>query len=193
VSASGLRQFYEDEYQKDVTSILDKNIIITNIINVLNIKTISELARAKGLTQSDLARMAGVSRQGVSLWFKKEKEIQIDLKARHLWSLAQALGLSMEDLAKPLPLCGTEEEKIVETELLWDRLYPSLVQFVVALIRGENRALGRLVQVYGLFRAARTIGRRIFQKFPEYKKYIEPQQRKQWEAIWNLQKNLGLI
>src|SRR4051812_3877247 len=93
--------------------------------------TLSALARARGLSQSDLARAAGVTRQRVSQWFRDEPEDGvISLHSKHLQNLAAALGVSVDELLHPLPLLGEAAAAREESaKLLWDRLYPDLVSF----------------------------------------------------------------
>jgi transcriptional regulator with XRE-family HTH domain len=146
---------------------------------------------ARGLSQSDFARMAGVSRQAVSKWFSRgEKAIR--LHSDTLVKLAKGLQVSVEDLTEPLPLVGMEEGRTAETELLWDGLFRDLVSFSVALIRKDPRALGRLVQVYGLHQAEKVAGREVWKSFPKYKRFIEPRQRERWEQVWNLKNSRAL-
>ncbi|RMF22300.1 MAG: XRE family transcriptional regulator, partial [Deltaproteobacteria bacterium] len=96
-------------------------------------ETLRAVARARGLNQSDLARIAGVSRQAVSLWLQQHGEVNVQLK--HARRLARGLRVPLETLLEPLPLLGDEREsKAAEAALLWDRLYPDLPSFVAALI-----------------------------------------------------------
>jgi transcriptional regulator with XRE-family HTH domain len=163
----------------------------------MNADMLKAIAQARGLNHSDLARLAGVRRQSVSLWFKKAQKDathEINLHAQNQRKLAEGLGVTLDELIRPLPLHGDPgKRRIMETEILWDRLYPSLSAFAVALNRGEFPALARLVQAYGLFQAAAIAGEKIFKQFPRYKRHIEPNQRKSWERVWILQKSLGLI
>ena len=162
----------------------------------MNLQTLQTILDLKGLTHSDLARLAGVSRQAVSLWFQKAKGTgqAINLHTKTHRRLAESLGMSMDDLSSPFPLYEQEEQiQKLESVLLWDRLYASLHRFVGAVIREQPQALARLVQVYGLFQAAKIAGRAVWKKFPKYKKHLEPVQRANWERVWILQKNLGLI
>ena len=147
------------------------------------------------MSRSDLSRLAKVSRQAVSLWFQKAAEgyTSLNIQSKHLRNISQNLGISQDELSSSLPIIGTSEEKALETTILWDRLYPSLPRFIVALHHGELRAIARLVQCYGLFRASSILGKTVWRKFHQYKEHIEPRQREQWQAIWNLQKNLNLI
>ena len=143
------------------------------------------LSKLRHLSQSDLAKMAHISKQAVSLWFQKEKDF-INIQSTHLQNLAEALKLNSHDLLKPLP-CIKDE-----ASLLWDHLYPSLEDFVIALVQHKPKALSRLVEVYGLFQSQNMMGKIIWTLFPKYKKYLPPIRRKQCEALWHLQQNQNL-
>ena len=140
---------------------------------------------ARGMAQSELARRVCVSRQVVSHWFRQEPEASINIYSSHLARLAEVLGVSMEALQKPPPMDGSQR-KIATTELLWDRLFPSLEEFARSLVRGHPDALARAVQVYGLFGAEKLAGKKVWKKFPLYKQKIHPAYRKQAEIIWSL-------
>lgn len=139
----------------------------------------------RGLNQSDVARMAGVSRQAVSLWLREKSPG--DMRVSTLLSLARALGVAAGDLAEPLPALAPEEERRAVTELLWDGLYPGLAEFCAALAREEEPALARLAQVYGLYRAAAAAGPAVWTGFPRYKRLIKPARRQGLERIWSLE------
>ena len=129
--------------------------------------------------------MAGISRQAVSRWFKQGRS-EVEVRAGPLQRLSQALGVSMDELSRPLP--GLES-----AGLLWDRLYPDVGLFAAALVRGEGPAVARLVEVYGLFLSARILGRAVWVRFPEYKNRLPPVRRRQLEALWGLSNRLGWI
>lgn len=159
----------------------------------MNINTISVFAGSRAISQSDLARMAGISRQAVSRWFKQGRP-EIDVRASHLQKLSQALGVSMDELSLPLPcLQSPEERAALCAGLLWDRIYPDIGSFVAALVRGEERAVARLVEVYGLFLSARMLGRAVWVGFAQYKKRLPPVRRRQLEELWALSNRLGWI
>lgn len=162
----------------------------------MNTMTLKIIAKIRQLSQSDLAKMAGVSRQAVSLWFKNSsaQNPRINLQARHLENLCHLLKVKMDDLVEPLPcLNNMEYTKTLETTLLWDNLYPGIDDFIISLLRGEPRAIARLVQVWGLFQASNMLGNVVWKNFSRYKKHILPVRRKECEQLWNLQKNLNLI
>lgn len=156
----------------------------------MNIQTLKSLARVRGLSQSDLARAAGVSRQTVSFWFSQTGDV--NLFAKNLERLAEFLGVAVEDLSRPLPILGNAEERNRwATDLLWDRLYPDLEKFVDGLIRGQPEALARLVQVCGLYQSEKIAGKQIWRKFPVYRRHIHPAYRRQAEVVWKTAKSLN--
>lgn len=148
------------------------------------LSNIRMLCQLRGLKQSDLARMAGISRQAVSLWFKKGRKGGVPVRSDHLVRLCQALEIGIEDLMTPLP--GTSD---LDASLLWDRLYPNVFALVAAGLDGEPRALARLVQVHGLLVSARLFGRKVIGSFHRYKQYIHPTRREQCEQVWKTIKN----
>lgn len=157
--------------------------------------TLKFICQLRGLSQSDLARAAGVSRQAVSLWFKEAKLAngQINLQSKHQKRMAKSLNISLDLLTEALPIYDNEHQlKVIEASFLWDKLYPSLASFLAALVDNQPRAMARLVEHYGLFKAAAVMGKAVWQKFLLYKKYMGRRQRTNWERVWNLQQNLGL-
>ena len=148
---------------------------------MVNVRTLGALLKARGWTQAELARRVGVSRQAVSLWFRGE---EANLQSRHLIPMSQALGVSVEDLAKPLPCFEPETHAQLRATLLWDRAYPDLDDFAMALNAGDPRALGRFVEVYGLFAAEATLGAFVWEDFPNYKQHIHPARRLELETLW---------
>ncbi|MDO8757086.1 MAG: XRE family transcriptional regulator [Elusimicrobiota bacterium] len=157
----------------------------------MNASTLSTLMKARNLSQSDLARRAGVTRQAASLWFRSDDPDQVNVQSRHLEKLSRALSVSMDELARPLPALGDDAAKsLLETALLWDRLFPSLDDLAISAARGEERALARLAQVYGLYAAERMAGPRVWKDFPQYKRHIHPVRRIELERLWNHESSL---
>jgi transcriptional regulator with XRE-family HTH domain len=155
-------------------------------------QTLEILSRQCGKSQADLARIAGVSRQAVSKWFKAKPGSEVDVLSSHLRKLADGLDVSADILLRPLPVLGDPEATLqYEAALLWDRIYPDLADFSAALAWGELPALARLVQVYGLFRASKVAGRRVWDRFHDYKRLIRPVRREQLECIWKLRHRLN--
>ncbi|MBI2026985.1 MAG: helix-turn-helix transcriptional regulator [Deltaproteobacteria bacterium] len=154
----------------------------------MNVQTLTIICKLKHLSQSDISRMAGVSRQAVSLWFKPPQ--MTNIKSNHLESLSRALDVSADSLLKPVAHDKNSQAwKRMNVLLLWDKLYPSLEDFVIALIRSENRALARLVETYGLYTAHNLIGSIVWNKFQKYKKYLPKVRQHQCEQLWNLHKS----
>jgi transcriptional regulator with XRE-family HTH domain len=137
--------------------------------------------KARGWTQAELARRVGVSRQAVSLWLRGN---EANLQGRHLIRLSQVLGVSVEELASPLPCFEPGIHAQLRATLLWDRLFPDIDDFAVALNARDPRALGRFVEVYGLFAAEATLGSFVWSEFPSYKRYIHPARRLELETLW---------
>jgi len=157
----------------------------------MNTVTVRALADSRGLNQSDIARLAGVSRQRVSQWFHSTGSgAAVSLRSGNLKALADGLEVSVDELLSPLPLLEDRAKAQHETaKLLWDRLYPDLAQFAIDVGRGRSHAVARLVQVYGLYAAARMVGKSVWKNFPKYRKHIHPVRRKELELLWQLKMN----
>ncbi|MBI4563393.1 MAG: helix-turn-helix transcriptional regulator [Planctomycetes bacterium] len=147
----------------------------------MDTRTLDALRKAREWSRSELARRVGVSRQAVSLWFRKGPRVA--LRSPVFLRVAKALGVPAEDLDRPLPCFGKDHTALRAT-LLWDRLYPDLDDFAIAVNAGHPRAVARLVETYGLYAGARMIGSRAWRDFPEYKRYIHPARRRSLEALW---------
>ncbi len=153
---------------------------------MLKVRTLEAFLKARGWSRSELARRIGVSRQAVSLWFGGE---EANLQGRHLIRLGEVLGVSVEELAKPLPCFEPETHAQLRATLLWDRLFRDLDDFAVALNGGDARALGRFVEVYGLYAAEAILGSLIWSEFPNYKRHIHPARRRGLETLWAWHEN----
>ncbi len=134
--------------------------------------------------------MSGVSRQAVSLWFKAGERVNI--KTDSLEKLVNALGIDPAFLLNPLPLLKKENLDIYRTKLLWDRLYSSLDDFFIAIIRWDKRAIARFVQAFGLYTSAQAFGKRIWDLYPTIKKFVHPARRKELDLIWKIKKEIML-
>ena len=143
-------------------------------------RTITALLKARGWSRSELARRVGVSRQAVSLWLRKPGRVSV--RSEHLLRLSEVLGVPVQDLTRPLPCLGEEHDSI-RASLLWDGLYQNLVDFAVAVIRREPRAVGRLLEVHGIYAAARILGQSVWTRFPHYARTIHPTRRRQLETL----------
>ncbi|MFH2007354.1 MAG: helix-turn-helix domain-containing protein [bacterium] len=147
----------------------------------MNTRTLRAHLKARGWSQNELASRIGVSRQAVSLWLKRP---EISVRSNHLLSVSKALGIPVESLVQPLPALGDEgDHELLRATYLWDRLYPDLDDFAIAVNRWEPSAVGRLVQVSGLFVAERLLGRAVWKKFDLYKHHIHSARRQQLEGL----------
>jgi transcriptional regulator with XRE-family HTH domain len=153
----------------------------------MNAQSLRAISQLRMISQSELARMAGVSRQAVSQWFKAPIGTELNVRTPHLRQLSDALHIDAKDLLQPLPVLDDGEAvRQYETTLLWDCLYPSLVDFSVALVHGESVALARLVQVFGIYKASKIAGQKIWDRFPGYKRHIRPIRREEIERVWQI-------
>ncbi len=147
----------------------------------MDVRTVETLLKARGWSQSELARRVGVSRQAVCLWFQSGGRAA--LHSPNFLRLGDALGVPVEQLARPLP-CHGEDHARLRATLLWDGLYPDLDDFAIAVNKGDPRAIARLLEVYGLYATAKMIGDRVWSEFPKYSRYIHPARRRQLETLY---------
>ena len=137
--------------------------------------------KASEISQSELALQVGVSRQAVSLWLRQTG--QVSMRAQHLLRVSSALGVSAEKLVETLPFCEPDRRDGLRTRYLWDRLYPDIDDFAIALNRNEPKAVARLVEIEGLYRAEKVLGARVWKQFEDYKRHIHPARRLQLEVL----------
>jgi len=137
--------------------------------------------KARGWSQSELARRVGVSRQAVSLWLGQSPAASV--RSHQLVRLSQVLGVPLQRLVDPLPCSAPEERRRLQATLLWDRLFADLDDFAIAVNRRDLRAVGRLVEVYGLYATEKMVGKWIWSAFPRYRRYLHPARRRQLEAL----------
>ena len=149
------------------------------------INRLKVLMLKRNFNSVQISKMADISKQAVSLWFKSGNFF-IDLKISHLLRLCKALNVTLQYMVSPLPLIENKNsEQRSMTLFCWERLYPSFLEFIIAVIKKEHKAIARLVQIYGLYKASKICGSVIWKDFKEYKKYIHPIKRKECEFIWN--------
>ena len=137
------------------------------------------------MNQSDLARAVGVSRQCVSQWMLDcSSDGFVNIQTKHLLLIAKALNVIPDTLLRPLPLlCDPQSLQRETVRLLWDKLYPDLLSFLIAVLERRPEALARCVQVNGLYASARLFGERVWRDFPKYKHFIHPARRKELECL----------
>lgn len=146
------------------------------------LQVLKNIINSRSLHKADVARLAGVSRAAVTKWFREVRpDGSVNIESRTLFQLASGLGVSVERLVKPTP-----DLTPYRSEFLWDSLYPSMEDFVQALIRNQLPALARLVQEIGFSEAKHIVGKKAILQFPQYKKYIKPIRREQLEILWPL-------
>ncbi|HXV63458.1 MAG TPA: helix-turn-helix transcriptional regulator [Vicinamibacteria bacterium] len=153
---------------------------------MLNVRALRAFIKARGWSQAELARRIGVSRQAVSLWFRGD---EANVQGKHLLKLSEVLGVSAEELTKPLPCFEPEAHDQLLVTLLWDRVYPDLDDFAVALNARDPRAIGRFVEVYGLYAAEATLGAFVWDRFPDYERHIHPARRRELRTLWSWHEN----
>jgi transcriptional regulator with XRE-family HTH domain len=144
--------------------------------------TLAVIAQSRGLSQADLARAAGVSRQAVSKWFRNPRS-RVALRSDHLKRLADTLGVSADVLLSELPGLTPRERDDLAARLLWDGLYADVDELLVALLRSEPRAVARVVEAYGLYRSAKMLGKRVWKDYPALARYIHPARRNGLDVI----------
>lgn len=148
-------------------------------------KVLRALLKKRGWSQYELARRIGVSRQAVSLWMKQP---QASVRSGNLLALARALGVKVETLVEPVAALD-ERHGELRARYLWDGLFPDLDDFAIALNRFELPAVARLVQVDGLYAAAKVLGRRVWTRFDDYKPWIQPVRRELLESLVRWREN----
>lgn len=159
----------------------------------MSIETLRILMSARRLSQSELARLASVTRQTVSRWFavgKHTGQDEVNIETKTLRRISDALGIGADDLMSSAEI---HEKSKFETALLWDRAYGSLEEFAVALARRELRAVARLVQVYGMYASEKIVGQTVWRDFERYAKYMHPARRGECGKLCRLHQNLALI
>jgi transcriptional regulator with XRE-family HTH domain len=142
--------------------------------------------KARGLNQSDISRIAGVSRQAVSLWFSSKSDFQ-NIPVLHLIKLCGSLNISIDNLVKPVPLLSDPEaRKRLFAEFCWDRAYPDIDAFFIALSKHQLPALARLAECRGMYESAHIVGNAAWRDYPKYSRYIHPVKRKECDHLWRL-------
>lgn len=143
---------------------------------------LKNIVNLKNLSQSDLARLAHLSRATVTKWFRQgEKKGWANTEMVSVIRLAQSLNLPSSLFLEKRSLLSTHQ-----TNFLWDALYPDMESFVKALLEFRLPALARLTQVLGFYEASQLLGKKVILRFNDYKKFIKPARRKQLEILWPL-------
>lgn len=157
----------------------------------MNLEMLSALLYYRKMNQSELSRRSGITRQAVSKWFTAQK---FNPEGNTLLKLSETLQVDARVLACDLfSDLGSGEKQDLETLVLWDRLYGSLEYFVAALARFELKAIARYIQVFGILKAEKIFGKRVFQKFDRFAPFIHPVRRKELKALCQTFQELNLI
>lgn len=137
---------------------------------------------ARSYSQSDLARLTGVSRQAVSKWLSGTE--QVSVTSENLIKVSHALGVPAETLTRPLPSYGADaDHDQLKAAYLWDRLYGDLDELVIAASRWQLPAVARLVEVDGLYATEKLLGKAVWRRFEEYGRYLNAVRRQQLRAL----------
>ena len=140
----------------------------------------------KGYRQADVAKAASVSRQAVSLWFGAEGDFR-NVHVANLLNLGAGLGVAPAELLQPLPgLASPAEGRRLYAEFCWDRSFPDIYRFLVALAAGRPRAVARLIECRGIYEAAAVLGAQVWNAYPDLRTRLPPAQRTVVDAVWKI-------
>ena len=144
----------------------------------------------KGYRQSEVAKAAAVSRQAVSLWFAAEGDFR-NVHVATLLNLGVGLGIAPAELLQPLPgLEGPAEERRLYAEFCWDRSFPDIYHFLVALAEGRPRAVARLIESRGIYEAATVMGAQAWDTYPDLRRRLPAARRTEVDAVWKIHHDL---
>ena len=156
---------------------------------MMHASTLRIIMKVRGLNQSAVSKIAGVSRQAVSLWFISQSDFQ-NIQIRPLIKLSRSLNISIDDLTQPMPLLSDQNLRMMlYVEFCWDSLYPDIEAFFIALARYQLPAMARLVACLGMFESAYILGDRVWVDYSKYRQYIHPARRKECDHIWKFRPN----
>ena len=154
--------------------------------------TLRVILSLKNMKPAELARLAGITRQAVSKWFNASKQINAEWIT--ITKVAGALQIAPSILSKDLFQSLSAENKLTyHSLLLWDHLFDSIESFAIALTKKDAKAVGRYVQVFGIFAAEKIFGKWVFKKFRQYSPYIHPVRRRELEKLCQTLQELALI
>ena len=106
-------------------------------------------------------------------------------------SLDAGLGSSRAELLQPVPgLEGPAEERRLYAEFCWDRLYPDIHRFLVALADAQPRAVARLVECRGIYEAAAVIGDQVWSGYRDFRRLLPPGRRAVVDTVWKIHHDL---
>ena len=141
-------------------------------------------------SQADIARAAGVSRQAVSHWFASESDLQ-NVHVATLLKLSDSLAIEPAEFLTPLAsMADPAAVRRLAAEFCWDRSYPDIYRFLVALADAEPRATARLIESRGIYAAASVLGQRIWDDYADLRPLLPPVRREEIDTVWRIHRNL---
>ena len=144
----------------------------------------------KGYRRSDVAKAAGVSRQAVALWFAGEGDFR-NVHVANLLNLSAGLGIAPAELLQPLPgLQDPAAERRLNAEFSWDRSYPDIYRFLVALAEAQPRAVARLIESRGIYEAAAVVGVLVWRMYPGLRQLLPAARRTVVDTVWKIHHDL---
>ena len=160
------------------------------MMRVMYLSMLKTVMAKKGCRQSDVARAAGVSRQAVSLWFAQDDDFQ-NLHVANLMNLSDGLGIDPAELLKPLA-CISDPATVRQlyAEFCWDRSYPDIYSFLVALAGSEPRAVARFIECRGIYEAAAVLGKGTWRAYRGIRKHLAPARRREIDTVWKVHHDL---
>ena len=159
-------------------------------IGIVYLSVLKAAMAKKGYQQSDVAKAAGVSRQAVSLWFAADDDFR-NVHVATLMNLSAGLGIDPAELLKPFPVL-TDRATVRRwyAEFCWDRSYPDIYRFLVALAGSEPRAVARLIASRGIYEAAAVLGARVWRTYPGLRQFLPAARRTEVDAVWKIHHDL---
>lgn len=160
------------------------------MMGVVYLSVLKTVMAKKGYQRSDVARAAGVSRQAVSLWFTQDDDFH-NLHVANLLNLSDGLGIDPAEFLKPLP--GISEPATVRrlyAEFCWDRSYPDIYSFLVALAGSRPRAVARFIECRGIYEAAAVLGMGVWRAYRGIRKHLAPAKREEIDTVWKVHHDL---
>ena len=159
-------------------------------MGVLYLSVLKMVMAKKGYRQSDVAKAAGVSRQAVSLWFAQDDDFQ-NLHVANLVNLSNDLGIDPAELHEPLA-CISDPAAVRQlyAEFCWDRSYPDIHWFLVALAGSRPRAVARFIECRGIYEAAAVLGKGTWRAYRGIRKHLAPARRREIDTVWKVHHDL---
>ena len=179
-----------------MSTIIDKKPITIYYLS-MNRSALRAAMKLKHLNAASLAKRAALTRQAISKWKLTQPDVgatPLNPSLQTVQQISQALNLSITQLTTdPFASLDPSEKQKLTTLLLWDHLYDSFENFVVALVKLEYRAVARYVQTFGILRAHKIFGVWIYDALPRYSSYLPPVKRKEILKLCQVLREENLI